>query len=317
MFVSVVLALVLSQLLRPLVDKIEVNLGLSRVMSATIIFLSLVTTLGVLFALTFPFLSDQLRSLQNEMPNYISEAIMLSGDLTKKLDDFMPITLNSDFMDQIRTYSLNRISAIAKNLPSILANVLSISFLSFFIAFFMVKDSYKIRKGFLNLVPNHIFATVLTLTHRISQQISRFIQVRILEAFIIGLITCVGLQVISFPFAILLGIFAGVMNLVPYLGPILGILPAILVAFVNNQDLVGFITLGSVYVIAQVIDNLVIIPLIVARMMKLHPVTVLVLVAIGAQFLGILGMIISIPFAIAIQVIYRAIYEHIIEAESV
>ena len=165
-------------------------------------------------------------------------------------------------------------------------------------------------------MPNHVFETTLSLTHQIGEQIGRFIRARLLEAFIVGLITGVGLQMISFPYALLLGLFAGLMNLIPYVGPAIGFMPALLIGLVHGMDLMNIMMLISIYVIAQVIDNVLLIPVLVARMMKLHPVTVVVVVIAGAQFMGILGMVISIPVANAIQVAYHAVYQHIISAET-
>ena len=196
-----------------------------------------------------------------------------------------------------------------------ITNSFSVFLLCPFLAFFMVKDSHNLYRSFLSLVPNHVFETTLSLTHQISLQIGQFIRARILEAFIVGLITGIGLQFLSFPFALLLGLFAGLMNLVPYLGPVIGCIPALLVGIVNGMPLFDLSIVLSVYVIAQLIDNTILIPILVARMMKLHPVTVIVVVIAGAQFLGILGMIISIPVANAIQVAYHAVYQHIINAE--
>ena len=314
MFISAVLAVVLSQALRPLADGIEEKLGFGRFSSTLIVFggVGALSTSLVLWAT--PFLSGQFQSLKKEMPYYISKMSSLVSQFENQVQGFLPEDLK--LMDKAHELFISEMTGWVRDIPAAAANSLSILFLCSFIAFFIVKDSHAIMKGFLSLVPNHIFETTLSLTHQINKQIGKFIRVRIIEAAIVGVITGIGLQLISFPYALLLGLFAGVMNVIPYLGPVIGFAPALIMALAYGMDFIGILSVSLVYITAQVIDNVLIIPVFVARMMRLHPVTVVVLVTAGAQFMGILGMIISIPVANAIQVSYQAVYQHIVNAES-
>ena len=315
MFISVLLAIVLSHAVRPFVDRIEGWFKMDRGL-ATLIGFSLFGGSAVVVILwTMPFLAEQFQNLKSEIPKYIEGLIVLLDRTEEKLQSFIPFIENTKVTEQAKNWLISRAAHFAQELPTMITNSFSVFFLCPFLAFFMVKESHSLYRSFLSLVPNHVFETTLSLTHQISLQIGQFIRARILEAFIVGLITGVGLQIISFPFALLLGLFAGLMNLVPYVGPVIGCIPAVLVSVVNGMSLLELSIVLTVYVIAQLIDNLILIPILVARMMKLHPVTVVVVVIAGAQFLGILGMIISIPVANAIQVAYHAVYQHIINAE--
>ncbi len=315
MFISVLLAVVLSQAIRPFVDRVEGWFKVDRGL-ATLIGFSLFGGSAIAVILwTMPFLSEQFQNLRSEIPKYIDGMIILLDQTEKKLQVFIPFIENANVTTQAKKWLISQATNLAQELPVMITSSFSVFFLCPFLAFFMVKDSHSLYRSFLSLVPNHVFETTLSLTHQISLQIGQFIRARILEAFIVGLITGIGLQIISFPFALLIGLFAGVMNLVPYVGPVIGCIPALLVGVINGMPLLNLFIVLSVYVIAQLIDNIILIPILVARMMKLHPVTVVVVVIAGAQFLGILGMIISIPVANAIQVAYHAVYQHIINAE--
>lgn len=315
MFISVLLAVILSQALRPLVDRIEGWLKMDRGWATLIGFSIFGATTVAVILWAMPFLSEQFQNLKSEIPKYIEGIITLIDRTEEKFQVFIPFIENTNVTTQAKQWLISKATNLAQGLPVMVTNSFSVFFLCSFLAFFMVKDSHSLYRGFLSLVPNHVFETTLSLTHQISLQIGQFIRARMLEAFIVGLITGVGLQIISFPFALLLGLFAGLMNLVPYLGPVIGCIPAILVAIVNGMPLFDLFIVLGVYVVAQLIDNIILIPILVARMMKLHPVTVVVVVIAGAQFLGILGMIISIPVANAIQVAYHAVYQHIINEE--
>ena len=316
MFISVLLAVVLSQLIRPLVDWFEDWLGMERMTATAVVFSCVGVIVGCLIVWALPFLSGQFQILKEELSTYVDGAHALAHQIEQKIKVYLPVVGNFEFTNRAKSFVVSQATQFLQDLPKVITNSFSVFFLCPFIAFFMVKDSYKLHRGFLSLVPNHVFETTLSLTHQIGEQIGRFIRARLLEAFIIGLITGVGLQIISFPYALLLGLFAGLMNLIPYVGPAIGFMPALLIGLVHGMDLMNIMILTSIYVIAQVIDNVLLIPILVARMMKLHPVTVVVVVIAGAQFMGILGMVISIPVANAIQVAYHAVYQHIISAET-
>ena len=162
-------------------------------------------------------------------------------------------------------------------------------------------------------MPNHIFELTLNLYYQINSQVGQFVRARFLEALIVAVVVWIGLWILDFPFAILLALFAGVTNLIPYIGPIIGAIPAILIAIINGETTFTLLVVCGIYGLAQVIDMFFIIPLVVAKLVNLHPVTVVVAMIVGAQVLGILGMIISIPVASALKVTFTNIYQHLVE----
>ena len=316
MFLSALLAIVLSQILRPVVDRIEDWLEWQRGWATLFVFTMMGSVFATFFLWAMPFISEQLQNFKEEIPTYVTGLISFVNIAEQKFYNYLPFVNHLDITQPMQKWLLGRASEVVQDLPTVVSNSFSVFFICSFLSFFMVKDSHKLYRGFLDLVPNHVFETTLNLTHYISQQVGRFIRIRMFEAFIVGLITGVGLQIISFPFALIIGLFAGVMNLIPYLGPFISVIPAVLICLVNKMGFLEISMVISVFILAQVIDNIVLIPVFVARMMKMHPVAVLVVVIAGAQFLGILGMIISIPVANAIQVAYHAVYKHIIDSQA-
>ena len=118
---------------------------------------------------------------------------------------------------------------------------------------------------------------------------------------------------VGFEYALLLAVFAGLSNLIPYIGPVVGAIPAVLIVLVNSVPGLEFLIVIAVYIVAQLIDNFFIIPLVVAKIVNLHPVTVAIVIIIGAQIGGILGMIISIPVACILKLTTTTVYSHLIE----
>lgn len=137
-----------------------------------------------------------------------------------------------------------------------------------------------------------------------------FIRARLLESIIVSICIWLGLFSLGFPYSLVLAIFAGVMNVIPYLGPVFGALPAVVISFANGGNSSDLLWILAVYGGAQVLDTVVIVPFVVAKIVNLHPVTVVLAVLIGSQFMGILGMIISIPVFSALKVSSIALYRH-------
>ncbi len=308
LFISFLLAFVISYLARPLIAPLE-RAGLSYNMALIFIFLTGISLIGLLGIWAFPLISQQVSNLQAEWPRYSEGLLSLIETAELKVKNWLGIEvrLQEKSKEQILYFS----QVILKDLPSILLQALSVLLLAPFLAFFMLKDSQKMSKRFMMLVPNSVFEMVLNLQYKINQQLGQFIRARFLEAFIVGLVTFLGLTLISFPFAFLLGGFAAITNLIPYIGPIIGAIPAVIIALLNGYQAWDLSLVIGVYLIAQFIDAGILVPILVARIVNLHPVTVVLLIILGGQFMGILGMIISIPVANALKVTSLAVYEHI------
>jgi predicted PurR-regulated permease PerM len=175
----------------------------------------------------------------------------------------------------------------------------------------MLFEGRIFMKKLIALVPNNIFESFLNLQFQIGEQMGGFVRAKILQSIIVGVVTFVGLLFLNFPYALVLAIVAGVLNIIPYLGPILAFIPAVIIHIANgssNELLFGLIL---VYVIAQILDTVIITPFVVAKIVDMHPVTVVLVVLVGAQFMGILGMIICIPLYSALKVTTLAVYRHL------
>ena len=313
LFISCLLAFVISYLARPLIPPLQ-RAGLSYNTSLIFIFLTGVVLIGFLGIWGVPLVSNQINNLQAEWPRYAEGILSLIENIEIKIKNYLGLDVPLRSAGKEKLLSLSQV--ILKDLPFVLLQCFTVLLLAPFLAFFMLKDSHKISKRFMLLVPNSVFEMVLDLQYQINQQLGQFIRARFLEAFIVGLVTFLGLSLISFPFASLLGGFAAITNLIPYIGPIIGGVPAVAIALINNYPAWDVGLVVGVYVVAQLIDTGVLIPILVARIVNLHPVTVVLLIILGGQFMGVLGMIISIPVANALKVTFLAVYEHITQAKN-
>lgn len=312
LLVSFLLAFVGFYILNPVVDFIE-RKGLSRTLSALVPFVFFSLIIWFLVSLFLPLLVTQFDQLKSDYPKYLASFEKLLLELQAKIAQFSDSSSGERIINQIQQYIQMTAQNIFRDIPEIISNSLTVLLLAPFLTFFMLIDGRKWLRGILSLVPNSFFELALNLNHQISTQMGGFIRARLVETLIIGLVTWVGLLMIKFPYALVLAVVAGVLNLIPYIGPFIGAAPAFLIA-VSNPDLqVNYVLLSLIYIVGQVIDAVILVPILVAKIVNLHPVIVVLAVIIGSQAMGVLGMIISIPMASVIKVSFESLYVHLTE----
>jgi putative permease len=184
-------------------------------------------------------------------------------------------------------------------------------FLSPLLAFFMLLDGRVFVRRIINLVPNNLFELTLNLQHQVASQIGGFIRARIIQSLLVSVVIWIGLLIIHFPYALVLALVAGILNVIPYLGPVIGALPALVICFANGGNIGDIAIISIIYGASQAIDAALITPLVVAKIVDLHPITVILVIIAGSQLMGVLGMIICIPIFSAFKVSSIAIYKHL------
>lgn len=318
MLVSFVMAFVVNYLLSPLVNALE-RRGMSRNLAIMIPFLSTGVLIGVGIYNLLPIASQQFTLLESQLPRYQVDLANLISSAEERFKGFSKL-YNVSFSQTINAWIVAKTSVLSSALPEFISGSATVLLLTPFLAFFMLQDGRRMSRSVLSMVPNNFFELALNLHHQLNAQMGGFIRARFLEAAIVGLVVWVGLQIVDFPYAILLGVFAGVTNLIPYLGPLIGAVPAVVIALISQDAMItssigiNLFIVTSIYLFAQLVDVAFIIPLVVARIVNLHPVTVIVVIVIGSQVMGVLGMMISIPVASAIKLVFQTFYKHLTEA---
>lgn len=184
------------------------------------------------------------------------------------------------------------------------------------LTFVLLNEGRDIRRRFFQLVPNRYFESFFLITSDIFGAMSDYLQAKLLEAILVGIMVTIGLAIVQAPYALVLGIVAGITNIIPYLGPFLGFTPALLViAFDPSYSALLFPT-SMVFLFANLVDTLVIFPLIVAKLVNLHPLILLASVAVGQEYYGLVGMLISVPIATTLKVVLQEIYYAVYENRS-
>ncbi len=318
MLISFVLAFVMNYLISPVVDILE----RSRIRREYAILIPFFAAAGlIVFGIVqvLPLISDQLALLEKQLPTYQVDFVNLISRTETRFKTFFNL-YNIRASEELNSWLMKKTAEFSAAIPAVVSASITVSLLAPLFAFFMLQDGRQVIRSILQIVPNDYFEMALNLQHRINDQLGGFVRARFIEAAIVGLVVWVGLAIMSFPYAALLGIFAAVTNLIPYIGPIIGAVPAVIISLISDQARVvdpmslNLFIVTSIYLLAQLIDIIFIIPFLVARIVNLHPVTVIVVIIIGAEVMGILGMVISIPVASVLKLTLSTFYDHLSKA---
>ena len=311
-FVSILLSIVLVYILKPIVMFFE-NFNLSRTMSISIIYLVFFLSLGSVFGTIIPSLGKQITALQEELPKYKDKITTAVTTQENKLKSMYPalekLNLSESFSEYLKHELIGeKTSDIFISSSKILGSIITLLVMVPFITFFLLKDGATMKKGFISLIPNRYFEMALNLIYEINRQLGGFIQARLLEALCVGIICFIGFSFLSIKYAAVLALFAALVNLIPYVGPIIGAVPPLFIAFVDTGDWITLLWVLTVILISQLFDIIVIIPAVFAKIVNMHPLSVVIVIIIGGQLGGIIGMILAVPLYSITKVTIREVY---------
>jgi putative permease len=310
------LAYVLSLALSPIVTSL-MTLRLSKTMSILLIFVVLGVLIGLPLVKIIPMLSNESQNIQNLIPK-IEQYVIQQFQL---LREFVKIKTGHEIGDTYVYQGLEDLQAwstdIVVHVPKLLASLMEWIFLIPFFTFFIIRDSNSFKKTLLSFTPNMIFERFYHVIHVFNRQLGNYFFAKFVEAMIVGTIITIGLLVMDIKYAVILGFVAGLTNIVPYVGPFLGVIPTVALSMVEYG--MASPTMGAIlilYSVANAVDVFFVFPFLVSKIVNLHPMIVAVSVIVGSHYMGITGMVISIPVVAAIKLIITEIYNEIYSERS-
>ncbi|WP_303720649.1 AI-2E family transporter [Malonomonas rubra] len=304
LFLPILISLIAAFLLDPVVQFFERE-RIGRTGSIFIVyFLVSILILTLLMLIGPPNWKGMLQALKADFPRYFGRAVEYINGLLSTLQRHLPFIKSYDLVDKLRASTEELFGLVLSQTPKSAMRIGSLFLLVPLFSFFFLRDSRRIMRGLISLTPNRYFEMILDIYDHVSWQLAHFIRGRILEALIIGIVVWMGLSLTDIRYAPILGIIAGVTNLVPYIGPIVGMIPGLIIALVDLGMGGQFWWIFCVYLlIAQIIlDNFILIPILISRVSNLHPLLVILAIVMGGKLYGVLGMIIGVPIASIINI---------------
>jgi putative permease len=298
-FPDLVLTLIFSVLsafiLRPLVSLLEFRFGIRRIFSVSIVFLFIGGCLIVICILFIPLAIERLKALYDGFKNFpfdqkLNEAAI---NLTANIPFTDPETVTQKVHVFVQS-GLQGLSGILASAAGFLMNLAIVPFITFFI----LSEGDTATKKLIERVPNKYFEMTLNVLNKIQKELVGYLRGWILDSVIVGILNIIGFYLIGVNYALLLGIIAGISNLIPYVGPFFGVIPALLISLSQCGDFRQAIPIIAVtLVLVQLLDNIIIQPLCFSKTVDMHPVTVIFVLIIGNSLMGIAGMLLAIPIA--------------------
>jgi len=317
------LAFLVAYILGPAVRFFE-RWRVNRVLVVSIFFLVFVAAVVLSVVFLLPMVLGEVKELLTSIldavtdPEFGKKVLAKLEAIQGRVAETLPQVKNVVLSDQIehgvsgiaswmREYIGQLIGAVTTFSGRLIWMVIVIVLIPF-ITFFLLKDGESIKRTTLRIIPGKYYDTSLELLQKIDRQIGRYIRGRIAESIILSIFTIIGLWILDIKYYLVIGGIAGFANLIPYIGPVMMAIPAMILAAYQHGMFHMVITgvfLGAI----QIVDNAILVPLVVGKSVDLHPVVTIFVVFVGGQLLGFLGMIVAVPLTSIIIAIFQSLYK--------
>jgi len=295
----------------PLVDRLE-KFKLSRTLSVSIVFLVIIILLVPLFFFLIPLLESQVKLLITKAPGYI-DWVMLNFEPT--LQKTFGINIPALEIEQLKTSFSEQFTNAGGFFKSLIRTVTHSGFVvagwaaNLFlipvISFYLLRDWDNLVDYIHDLLPRNIEPTVSQLAKESDEVLGAFLRGQMLVMLALGTIYAIGLKIVGLEFSLLIGLLAGLLSFIPYMGLMVGILIAGVAVMLQTHDPTNLLWVILVFVVAQAIEGTLLTPLLVGDRIGLHPVAVIFAVLAGGQLFGFFGILLALPVFAVIAVVMR------------
>ncbi|MGX5842499.1 AI-2E family transporter [Mesorhizobium sp. ArgA1] len=306
-----VAGMVLAYFLDPVADRLQ-RLGLSRLMATVVILIAFIVVLVLAFVILIPVLATQMADFASKLPEYLTrlQSLITSFD-PKWLEQKFGVNANGlrDGLNSLLTSGFGLLSTVFTSIWSsgvALVSVVSLFVVTPVVAFYMLLDWDRMVAVVDSWVPRDYVGTVRAIFRDINTATAGFVRGQGTLCLVLGAMYATGLTLTGLNFAILIGLFAGLISFIPYVGSLTGLVLAVGVAFVQFwPDWTMIVAVAVVFFIGQFIEGNILQPRLVGKSVGLHPVWLMfALFAFGALF-GFVGLLIAVPASAAVAVLVR------------
>ena len=298
---------VIAWLFNPIVKKLHQK-GLPRILGSILIYVVFLVFIYIFLRILVPTLYTQINELIATLPSILDKFSNFADDLINQISiSGIDLTgFRDNLFDSVGGFLVNFTNSLPTSLISILGNLASgigTILISLVIGLYMLFDFDAITKHFLKLVPNKNKYEIEILITDIGKEVRKTISGTLLVAFMVFVCDTIGFAVIGLNAPLLFGLFCGLTDLIPYIGPYIGGAAAVIVGF--SQGSITGIAVLIICVVVQLLENYVLQPVVMSKTTHLHPVTIMIGLLIFAHYFGIIGMIIATPCIALLKVIFR------------
>jgi predicted PurR-regulated permease PerM len=282
-------------------------LGFRRWVSVIFIVLFAFIVLGVLLLSIIPILIKEIETLNLDFPYYYNYIYSHIDFTQEKLEETFPIISQYKISDILSDKIKDLVISISQKIPSYLIDLFS-AFSTIvlipMLVFFMLIGKNRPLNILVELLPSEYVETILSIIYEINAVLGGFVRGQLMEATFVGIMSIIVLSIFNINFALIIGITAGFANLIPYVGPAVGLILASIVAMVQYQDFFILLKIIPSFLIIQFLDNNIIQPLAIGQNVNLGPVTMVFSMLAASQVFGFWGILLAIPVVATLKTIF-------------
>lgn len=307
----IIFAVIFYYLLTPLVDWLEKK-RFSR--NTAIAFVFSIVILLIIGGMNYivPIIQRQVASLIEIWPEYWNNFIGQVEALLniEVLSEFMSQTEDTSFIETLTEQTSSVLNATVGGIGSVIGTITRLFITLFtmpFVLFYLLKDGKQIPGRISQFIPTKARPTINKLLTDINRQISYYVRGQLIVAIFVGFMFYIGFSIVGLDFALTLGIFAGFLNLIPYLGSFIATIPALIIAVVDSPFMLFKVII--VFGVEQLLEGRVISPQVLGNSLKIHPVNIIFLLLVAGRLFGLMGVVFGIPGYAIIRIIASMLFE--------
>jgi predicted PurR-regulated permease PerM len=308
LIIILIISILLAFIFDPIVSMLEQE-GFNRLASTLFVFIGFGLFVYLSLSVVIPKFTIQMNQLIEKL-RYIDLHEQLTI-LEKEIQSFIPFFTVGELSKRVEDFIENQIVNSFDSISILLSSIFSVAAILVivpFISFFLLKDSRNILQGILHLMPNNYFEMSYYILKKVSIQIGRFVRAWIFDATFVGTFCGFGFYIIGIENALPLGVIAGLGHLVPYMGPIIGGIPAAIISIIQFGDLSQIPYIIIVLSLVYTFDNGFVQPYVFAKSVDMHPIVIILLIIAGSQLFGLLGMLLAVPTAAVVRTLVKEVY---------
>ncbi len=300
---TILISVLLALTMEPAVDHMQKKNGIPRIFGTGFIFASALAIIALLIYIITPTLANEITLMADTLPHYLEKI-----NFRYIIDNGQNMGLDSgatqNILDKLSTALSSAAAFLLTGTMGFLGGIFSAVLIAV-ISFYLVLEDDGIEKFIRATLPKEFHEQGVRIVGKAEEKLGQWFVGQITLCFIVGAFSFIGLSLIGVPYALVLAIMAGALELIPYIGPMLSAIPAVLIAFTVSPTIAAMTFV--LYFLIQEFENYLIVPKVMEKSVGLHPVIIIVAAAIGEQIAGILGMILAVPIATVIAIIYSDI----------
>ncbi|MGE6256468.1 AI-2E family transporter [Heyndrickxia sporothermodurans] len=307
LFIPFLISGILYYLARPIVKLLE-GWKIPRKLAIMLIFVMLIGVIVTVVELVGPLLQDQFKRLVENVPDMV-KAGQDAFDYWQKNQDYIPQfakDIIANVTTKLQTNALSTGAIVAKTLSNVFGFIFSLVIVPF-ILFYMLNDRDRFVPNVTRFFPKSKEKEIRSVLHDMDKALGGYIQGQLIVSSVVGILLLIGYLIIGLDYALILALFGMATNVIPFLGPFIAATPAIIVAFFQDPIMAVYVVI--VMVVAQQIESNLVSPQVMGKTLNVHPLTIILLILVGGNLAGVLGMILIIPTYAVLKVVVLHIYQ--------